>query len=960
MQRFKRFTLGLMALFVLMVLLLGLLMTTTPGLRVCVEIAKHFVPEISVKAVSGNLFSAQLEDFRYQNAQVTLEVKNIAYKVNWRQLKDLNVDLSSFVANSVNLKTPISGETLTTSPLLSVKTVSGEGVMNFSEGTKGNFHIQTDDIASETLIPDARLRLSGEFQVSGELQGEQWSGVLGDINYQGLLNKAKVSLTGGAKANSDGWISADNLKFSVGENCLTMNGRVNPNKTAPRVALEALLKAPNLSVLMPQWQGQLQGRVTMVGNDSQPVVQTWLEAKNLKMPGVALKKVRFDGHASNPSLLTGEGTVEILGLKSSGATLSQGKVRIAGDEKSHRITIDGKGDPIATQATLVGHYDRALSEWTVNIEKSRIDANRERLQLLAPTQFTWKLPQSQLTLQPQCWGYKSARLCLSKETTAYLDGAQAFPVNVTLADFNLKTLNGLTQAPLELNGILNAEAKVMVPRQFKGMPQGNVNLTAKQLAVLLPTTENAKPIEMDQVRMDAALAENEFDVKALMQLKRNGSINLNARIKDPEHTRALSGEVTVDEVAMRWLESFLPPEEHVNGQMKAHLTLGGTLTDPRLYGALNISQFKVDSVSFPFEMQPSQLSMNFNGNQSDLTAELKTQKGDMRLVGEARWNGLQDVNAQLRLTSDRIQVMVSPMAVLDLGTNVTCKISPNALTLDGVVRVPWARIKVKELPEQVVKVSDDVVRLDLPQQSVKNTRTLPLKSNLFIEIGDDVEVSAMGLNASLTGRLQVVQDQNRLGLNGQIHVPKGTFRAYGQALDVRKGTVTFINSVDNPQLAIEAIRSPEKTADNVTVGIRVEGTVKEPKVSVFSDPAMSQGQAFSYLLSGEGLEAAGNNDGRITAALLGLGINQGNQVLGAIGEVVGIEDLQLDTEGVGDSSQLIVSGYVLPGLKVKYGVGLFDSLSTLTLRYQVIPKLYLEVVSGVDQALDVLYQFEFN
>ena len=218
----------------------------------------------------------------------------------------------------------------------------------------------------------------------------------------------------------------------------------------------------------------------------------------------------------------------------------------------------------------------------------------------------------------------------------------------------------------------------------------------------------------------------------------------------------------------------------------------------------------------------------------------------------------------------------------------------------------------------------------------------------------------MGLNASLTGRLQVVQDQNRLGLNGQIHVPKGTFKAYGQALDVRKGTVTFINSVDNPQLAIEAIRSPEKTADNVTVGIRVEGTVKEPKVSVFSDPAMSQGQAFSYLLSGEGLEAAGNNDGRITAALLGLGINQGNQVLGAIGEVVGIEDLQLDTEGVGDSSQLIVSGYVLPGLKVKYGVGLFDSLSTLTLRYQVIPKLYLEVVSGVDQALDVLYQFEFN
>ena len=49
----------------------------------------------------------------------------------------------------------------------------------------------------------------------------------------------------------------------------------------------------------------------------------------------------------------------------------------------------------------------------------------------------------------------------------------------------------------------------------------------------------------------------------------------------------------------------------------------------------------------------------------------------------------------------------------------------------------------------------------------------------------------------------------------------------------------------------------------------------------------------------------------------------------------------------------------LPGLQVKYGVGIFDSIATLTLRYRLMPKLYLEAVSGVDQALDLLYQFEF-
>lgn len=51
---------------------------------------------------------------------------------------------------------------------------------------------------------------------------------------------------------------------------------------------------------------------------------------------------------------------------------------------------------------------------------------------------------------------------------------------------------------------------------------------------------------------------------------------------------------------------------------------------------------------------------------------------------------------------------------------------------------------------------------------------------------------------------------------------------------------------------------------------------------------------------------------------------------------------------------MVVSGYVLPCLQVKYGVGIFDSIATLTLRYRLMPKLYLEAVSGVDRALDLL------
>ena len=167
-------------------------------------------------------------------------------------------------------------------------------------------------------------------------------------------------------------------------------------------------------------------------------------------------------------------------------------------------------------------------------------------------------------------------------------------------------------------------------------------------------------------------------------------------------------------------------------------------------------------------------------------------------------------------------------------------------------------------------------------------------------------------------------------------------------------------AVANPLLDLEAIRNPDRTADDVIAGIRVTGSVDSPQVAVFSDPAKSETEALSYLIRGEGLDPSGDSDNTmITSALINLGLSQGSHVFESLGDAVGISGLGFETEGVGDSSQLVVSGYVLPGLKVKYGVGIFDSLATLTLRYRVIPRLYVEAVSGVDQALDLLYSFEF-
>ena len=97
----------------------------------------------------------------------------------------------------------------------------------------------------------------------------------------------------------------------------------------------------------------------------------------------------------------------------------------------------------------------------------------------------------------------------------------------------------------------------------------------------------------------------------------------------------------------------------------------------------------------------------------------------------------------------------------------------------------------------------------------------------------------------------------------------------------------------------------------------------------------------------------------MTSMLIGIGTSQSGGILSEAGDAVGLRGLGVDTTGTGDEQKVVVSAYVLPGLQVKYGVGIFDSLATLTLRYRLMPKLYLEAVSGVNQALDLLYRFEW-
>jgi len=97
----------------------------------------------------------------------------------------------------------------------------------------------------------------------------------------------------------------------------------------------------------------------------------------------------------------------------------------------------------------------------------------------------------------------------------------------------------------------------------------------------------------------------------------------------------------------------------------------------------------------------------------------------------------------------------------------------------------------------------------------------------------------------------------------------------------------------------------------------------------------------------------------MSGAAISLGLTQANKVTGKLGEEFGIDRLTLEAEGSGEQTSVVASGYLTEELSVRYGVGVFEPITTVALRYDLGRYFYLEAASGLAASLDIFYTRDF-
>ncbi|EIC84640.1 translocation/assembly module TamB domain-containing protein [Serratia sp. M24T3] len=824
------------------------------------------------------------------------------------------------------------------------------GVVDWSKAVSWNTVLTLNGIDTAKQYPDWPAKLQGKIAMRGSLYGGTWQLQVPTLELDGNVKKNLVKARGNLSGNSYGQWNIPQLHLELGRNNLDVKG-----KLSDKWALDANVDAPHLDGALPGLGGVVKGMIQLRGNLKAPQVLADLTANNLRWQALSVSRVNIKGDVISSDQIQGTLAVKVQQLKQDALDISDITLDAKGNEKQHQLTLNVTGKPVGGHLALSGSFDRKTQQWKGNISNTLFDTPVGQWRLTRPIALTYFNTEQRVTVGPHCWQNPDADVCVPTTINAGASGQ----ASIVLNRFDLAMLKPFLTDDTKIGGQFSGKANVAW-KANGGLPDASVSLVGRSVKVEQLVQGNPLPVAFDTLNLNAALQNGRANLDWLIKIANNGQLDGKIQIADPLGRRDLSGNVNITRISMGLLQPALMDGEKASGILNANLRVGGNGKAPQVYGKLALSNVDFDAQFMPFDVTNANLNIDFNGMSSLLAGVIQTTHGQLALNGNADWSQPENWHANIAAKGEKVRVSVPPMVRLDVSPDLVFDATPQAFTLNGKVDIPWARITVQELPESAVGVSSDEVMLNDQHQPIAPASTsIPINTNLVVNIGDDVRLDAFGLKARLKGALKVAQDKRGLGLNGQIDIPSGRFHAYGQDLIVRKGQLLFSGPADQPLLNIEAIRNPDSTENDVVAGVRVTGDADTPKLEVFSDPVMSQEEALSYLLRGQGLDSSGADSSAMTSMLIGMGVAQSGKLVGKIGEAFGVSNLALDTEGVGDSSQVVVSGYVLPGLQVKYGMGIFDSLATLTLRYRLMPKLYLEAVSGVDQALDLLYQFEF-
>ena len=807
---------------------------------------------------------------------------------------------------------------------------AGSVAVRFADVLAWDVDLQLSALDPAYWVAELPGTLAGPLRSKGELKHEQLS-LDAQLDLKGRLRGQpalfKVEATGAQQT----W-TLGALAVQLGDNRITGSGSLQ-QRLAGRVDLDL----PRLGQLWPRLQGQVKGRLDVAGTLDKPEGTLVLKGQQLAQDDNRIQSLGLDARldsAQRAVLALKVGNIRA-GETAFGDLLATGK----GDIRQQALGLALDGPQLKVDLDLDGAL--ANGDWRGRLAKGRIRAGGQDWRLQAPARLQ-RLASGQLDFGAHCWRAGQASLCGEDQRLA-----PEPRLRYHLKQFPIESLAQWMPKDFAWQGALNADVNLDIPA---GGPKGTFMIDASGGTLRVRDNDRWLDFPYQTLRVDSTLTPRRVDTRLAFRGERLGELTLDTRIDPVASDKPISGSFRLAGLDLSIARPFVPMVERLEGQLNGSGQLSGSLLAPQVNGSLALTGGEVSGGELPVSLQDLSLRAQIAGEQIQLDGGWRSgTAGRGQIGGSITWG--QALAVDVRVQGQQLPVTVEPYAELEVAPDLNIRLIDDKLAVTGKVHVPKGKITVRELPPSTVKVSDDTVIVG--QQTEEGKPPIAMAMDIDVEVGQErLSFSGFGLTANLLGHVHI---GDNMDTRGELSLADGRYRAYGQRLTIRRARLLFAGPISQPYLDIEAIRQ----VDEVIAGIRLSGSAEQPTTQIFSEPAMSQEQALSYLVLGRPLGTTGEDNNMLAQAALGLGLAGSAGITGRLANNLGIDEFQLDTEGSGNETSVVASGNLTEKLSLRYGVGVFEPANTIALRYKLSKKVYLEAASGVASSLDIFYKRDF-
>ncbi len=802
--------------------------------------------------------------------------------------------------------------------------VEGKGRATWDPEVTWDATLEARDLDPGAYAPEWPGRIGGRIATEGTLEPEGPALSARIEGMEGVLRGYPVAAEGMVRMAGRS-IQVEEVRASSGPSTARVDGSLElpaeGDSGNGTLDLAFDLASPDLASLLPEARGSVAANGRLTGDLKQPELKLELSAENAEVAGQGIGSL--SGRAD--IALTPEGRFDLSldgsRLVAGGMLFDTLSVRGDGSMPSHRLSVGLSGEQLSAQLEASGAL---AADGAYQGELGRLDLTQQDLgawRLERPTPI--RLNGEQIAAGPLCLrDTGGSGGCLGFEQTA----AGRWSADIDLDKLAFDLVSGFlpptmtAEGAARVKGRFQADGPSLTGDALAEIPEGRVRVrvgAGKEQVLDFSTTK----LNLDSGAKGIA-------ARLAMPLEGLGEVSARLdlpgwRLDDPARPeQPLRGGVEARLEGLDQISDLVPDLTGVTGSIDADLDLGGTLAEPRLTGQANARALGAEVPLIGLKLSDLNLGAVVGSQRLDIQGQGDLGGGRLEVSGEFVF-GPSGVAGELRAGGERLRIADTKEFLVVASPSFDLRVSPTGTQVRGEVKIPEARIRPRGIPAGTVSPSADV---ETVEQARDEKEGLPLDIDVKLTMGDDVTIDAFGVRGRLTGALRVFQPPGKelLG-DGQLAIVDGFYRItaglglsaeIGAPLTIEQGRLIYAKSpIGNPGLLLQA----QREGGDTTAGVRVLGTIRNPKLAFFSDsdPEMSRSEITTYLLTGVPPKRDGEAD----------------------------HSLSLGT-------------YVAPKLYMEYENALGDAPDKVKLRYDLSRRIELQTETGESQGGDIFYKFE--